>query len=488
MSLNQRIPSQSLRSGSPLKNETIVTPSTKQRISKKEPQHIFRRHISESSWTLWNWYRHLHWYGLLTTVIIPLVGLAFTVKTTFNWYTVIWSCFYYCFTATCVIAGYHRLWAHRSFIASYPIQFIYAFFGSSVGIGSIKWWASAHRAHHRYSDTEKDPHTIRKGLVYSHIGWMTLRPHPKVRNSVKECLGDDLINDTLIDWQEKNYNELLILTGLMIPSFIAGIFWDDYLGGLIFAGILRGALVQNSTFLVNSLGHCVGTQPFDDKKSCRNNWFLSFLTWGEGNNNFHYEFSADFRNGINWFDFDPVKYHLIILEKLKLVKNLYRASESSISQCLLQYQQKLIDKRRAKLNWGVPIDQLPIISPEEFRKWANDEKHKRALIAVAGIVHDVTPFVNDHPGGVALIKTSIGKDATSAFNGAVYDHSTAAHNLLATMRVAVLSGRTEEIVWKQQQQENKEVPLKQDSTGQKIVRGGEQATIIKKPVRTAGAA
>ena len=39
---------------------------------------------------------------------------------------------------------------------------------------------------------------------------------------------------------------------------------------------------------------------------------------------------------------------------------------------------------------------------------------------------------------VKLLLGLLGKDATKAFNGAVYAHSNAAHNLLATMRVAVV--------------------------------------------------
>lgn len=43
-------------------------------------------------------------------------------------------------------------------------------------------------------------------------------------------------------------------------------------------------------------------------------------------------------------------------------------------------------------------------------------------------------------GGGALIRTRLGKDATTAFHGGVYDHSNAAHNLLAMMRVGVIEG------------------------------------------------
>lgn len=455
---------------------------------KRQSQPTLRRQLHEKQWTLWNWYRHIQWSGTMITVVIPLCALYYAMELPWNANTLKFSLAYYCFTCTCFIAGYHRLWAHRSFQAMPWVKTTYAVFGSSCGLGSIKWWTAMHRAHHRYVDTEKDPHSIRKGILWSHMGWLLFKPHIKVQNSIRECTGDNLERDPLVIWQDANYWGLVVITSVLIPSAICGVFWNDYLGGLVFSGLLRGAMMQHTLFSVNSLGHILGTRPFDDRKSMRNNWLFSFLTFGEGMNNFHHEFSADYRNGIHWYDFDPVKWHLFLMSKFGFVWNLYRSSNAAINQCLIQQQQKIIDRKRAKLNWGVPIEKLPTVSPEEFRRWAKEEAPQRALVAVAGIIHDVTPFMNDHPGGLALIRSSIGKDATSAFNGAVYDHTTAAHNLLATMRVAVLSGGTEQIVWRQQQQENKDVPLKQDSEGRKIVRTGEQATIMKKPVRTADAA
>jgi stearoyl-CoA desaturase (delta-9 desaturase) len=62
-------------------------------------------------------------------------------------------------------------------------------------------------------------------------------------------------------------------------------------------------------------------------------------------------------------------------------------------------------------------------------------------------------FVSEHPGGKTLIKSAIGRDATGIFNGGVYEHSNAAHNLLSTMRVGVLRGGQEVEVWKKQRTE-----------------------------------
>lgn len=100
--------------------------------------------------------------------------------------------------------------------------------------------------------------------------------------------------------------------------------------------------------------------------------------------------------------------------------------------------QKKLDRKRSQLDWGVPLDKLPVISWDDYV--AQAKEGGRAWIAVAGVIHDVSDFISEHPGGRALIRGAIGKDATAMFNGGVYDHSNAAHNLLSTMRVGVIRG------------------------------------------------
>jgi stearoyl-CoA desaturase (delta-9 desaturase) len=71
------------------------------------------------------------------------------------------------------------------------------------------------------------------------------------------------------------------------------------------------------------------------------------------------------------------------------------------------------------------------------------EANERFLVVIGGFIHDVSSFTEEHPGGAHLIKRAIGTDATTAFMGGVYDHSRAAQNLLAMMRVGVLFGGME---------------------------------------------
>ncbi len=87
-----------------------------------------------------------------------------------------------------------------------------------------------------------------------------------------------------------------------------------------------------------------------------------------------------------------------------------------------------------------------------------------------------------------MISSGIGKDATAMFNGGVYNHSNAAHNLLSTMRVGVIRGGMEVEIWKRAQRENKDVEYVKDDGGNRIIRAGDQPTKVQEPVASAGAA
>ena len=51
------------------------------------------------------------------------------------------------------------------------------------------------------------------------------------------------------------------------------------------------------------------------------------------------------------------------------------------------------------------------------------------LLLISGFIHDVSLFVDQHPGGRGTLEKNSGKDMTAAFFGGVYSHSHAAHNV-----------------------------------------------------------
>jgi len=295
----------------------------------------------------------------------------------------------------------------------------------------------------------------------------------------------DLNEDAVVRWQHKNYLLCVAVMGLIFPMLVSGLGWGDWKGGFIYAGILRIFFVQQATFCVNSLAHWLGDQPFDDRNSPRDHVITALVTLGEGYHNFHHEFPSDYRNAIEWHQYDPTKWSIWTWKQLGLASDLKQFRSNEIEKGRVQQLQKKLDQKRSQLDWGVPIETLPVM---EWDDYLDQCKNGRPLIAVAGIVHDVTDFIKDHPGGRAMINSMVGKDATQAFSGGVYRHSNAAHNLLSTMRVSVVRGGMEVEIWRRANQENKDVNVAKDAMGNKIIRAGEQVTNLQQPMATAGAA
>ena len=87
--------------------------------------------------------------------------------------------------------GYHKLFAHRAFKARRFYPYLCAFFGSIAFYGDPLSSAMIHRAHHKYSDTDKDPHTPLHGRFHAYIGWIaTYRPTPKDVLRVQDLMRD----------------------------------------------------------------------------------------------------------------------------------------------------------------------------------------------------------------------------------------------------------------------------------------------------------
>ena len=68
-----------------------------------------------------------------------------------------------------------------------------------------------------------------------------------------------------------------------------------------------------------------------------------------------------------------------------------------------------------------------------------EQSQTRPLVLISGFIHDVGAFLDEHPGGRHLLAKQIGKDASTAFFGGVYEHSNAAHNV-SSIRQAHVQG------------------------------------------------
>lgn len=69
-------------------------------------------------------------------------------------------------------------------------------------------WARDHRGHHKFSDTDADPHNASRGLFFSHIGWTLVKKHPEVIRLGKTVDLSDLTSDPVLVFQKRYKNFL----------------------------------------------------------------------------------------------------------------------------------------------------------------------------------------------------------------------------------------------------------------------------------------
>lgn len=201
-----------------------------------------------------------------------------------------------------ITVGYHRLFAHLTFQAHPVIKFIFLFFGAAAFEQSALKWASQHRDHHRYVDTDLDPYNIKQGFFYAHMGWLIFWKH-----SFNDTSAPDLQKDAMVMHQHKYYVLWALGAGLVFPVLI-GAMMGHALGAFIFAVCVRLMVVYNATFCINSVCHMFGTATYDIYSTAKDHWLVALITNGEGYHNFHHRFPSDYRNGVRWYHWDPSKW------------------------------------------------------------------------------------------------------------------------------------------------------------------------------------
>ncbi|MGH8294520.1 MAG: fatty acid desaturase [Steroidobacteraceae bacterium] len=245
-----------------------------------------------------------------------------------------------------ITAGYHRLWAHRTYEAHWSLRLLFVIFGSMALQNSAWVWCSGHRRHHlNVDDVDRDPYSALRGFWFSHMGWM-VREYPSGQEDFSNI--PDLRRDRLLAFQHRHYLPLVLATNFGLPlaiGWLAGDLW----GTLLLAGVLRLVLSQHFTFFINSLAHMWGERPYTEANTARDNGVLAVLTFGEGYHNFHHNFAHDYRNGVRWWQWDPTKWLIAGLQWLGLTRRLKRTPVFQIHRALLSTQFARAQRKLAEL-------------------------------------------------------------------------------------------------------------------------------------------
>ena len=125
----------------------------------------------------------------------------------------------------------------------------------------------------------------------------------------------DLRKDPYFRWLDKWFLFLQIPLGLTL-YLLGG--WSYVLWGIF----LRLVVVYHVTWLVNSATHTWGERPFDTDDNSRNNKWVALLTFGEGWHNNHHAYPSSAKQGIFRGQIDLTWYHIVVLKKLGLARNI----------------------------------------------------------------------------------------------------------------------------------------------------------------------
>ena len=265
--------------------------------------------------------RQKDWINILFLSLTPVIGVVGTAAHAWingvQWWEPALLFVSFMLVSFSVTAGYHRCFSHKAYRAHPALQAFYLFFGALALQNSAMKWSADHRDHHRYVDRDWDPYSIRRGGLWAHIFWLFYKePNERSYENVPDLAGNPLVR-----LQARWSHVIGIVGGLGIPTLIGWAFGSP-LGGLLWGGFLRIALIHHTTFLVNSVAHLYGTRPFTEENSARDNGLLAFVTNGEGYHNFHHKFPSDFRNGIRWWQWDPTKWLIAVLGMTGLAREL----------------------------------------------------------------------------------------------------------------------------------------------------------------------
>jgi stearoyl-CoA desaturase (delta-9 desaturase) len=294
-----------------------------------------------------------------------LVGLPIFVALGVTLYCIVYGCGWkeailgivtYYMANISVGIGLHRLWAHGSYKTNKVVEFILMMISAGTLQGPVLGWASHHKRHHAYADTDRDPHTPvkyeskLKGFFWSHIGWMLVGDI--AAENVDKGTMSTLGRSKMLRWQLNNYGAVATFMNV-VPPMISGwmvfgeITFQSTFAGLFFAGAGR-ALQQQMTFCVNSVCHMIGTKKYANDSSC-DIWWLFFLLLGENWHNFHHAFGRDYRNGHKWYHADVHKWIIYMMSKVGLARDLVITPNARIEAKMVEMHSNMRSDWQKKL-------------------------------------------------------------------------------------------------------------------------------------------
>lgn len=199
--------------------------------------------------------------------------------------------------------GFHRLLSHRQFNTYRPVEITLAFLGTISAFGPLLFWVSSHQAHHKYTDTLKDPTSPTRGFWHAVLTW-NLKKSCETEISLKSVGPIKVLKDPVLMFFSNNFyviNYIFLLILALVNFKIA-------LVGYVLATSIEKIRIG---LFVNYLLHSdlPGAYKVTDSTDNSKNFLLYPLTAGYSLHNAHHTTPMRLAEKSKWFEID-VEYHL----------------------------------------------------------------------------------------------------------------------------------------------------------------------------------
>jgi stearoyl-CoA desaturase (delta-9 desaturase) len=193
-----------------------------------------------------------------------------------------------------VALTFHRTLSHNSWKFPIPVRYFLILLASMANVGSALTWVAIHRAHHKYCDTPRDPHSPQHKSF-----WFMIFGSMFAKVSVRHV--KDLLRDPFVLFVHKYYY-LIQLPWIVLLYVIGG--WYA-----VFAcHVVPGGLTWLAGSFVNWYNHLYGYQRFESKDTSKNNALTGYLVMGEGWHNAHHAQPIRSSTSNAWYEFDAIYY------------------------------------------------------------------------------------------------------------------------------------------------------------------------------------
>lgn len=195
------------------------------------------------------------------------------------------------FLGSCVgnTMTFHRLLAHRSWKAPRWFEVFGTLCKTVMVSGSSVVWVATHRAHHRHSDQELDPHDPRK---------LSTRLYGYYAHRANLLYARELMKDGFHVFAHKCY-WAINATWALIVVLAFGDLW-----ALAYAWLVPAAISFQMSAVVISLNHTFGYRRYETKDRSTNHPLTALLVWGEGWHNNHHAEPHNPYFSRRWFELD----------------------------------------------------------------------------------------------------------------------------------------------------------------------------------------